>query len=185
MGPCRTQGKTQVSWLHSSCPQSPGSSRFAGEGCTKGPQGWWGTYGPDSTLMERILRKPRSMMLGHSMRNSQRLPWKLSSSHTVILYCPRVSMASLLVMRVTQLLAEPHTSPRAGAHHQPTATSLPATKPEMLVVLSSHILCHRPLTLPGGHGGCIPFPFPWCWVLDLCPVPLKLQGALVMPHLSK
>lgn len=158
---CWSRGRTRVSWLPSSSRQSPGSSGFAGAGCAKGPQGWRDTYGPDSTLMERILRKPRSMMLGHSMRNSQRLPWKLSSSHTVILYCPRVSMASLLVMRVAWLLAEPHASPRAGARHQSPATPLPATEPGVLVVLPSHILCHCPLTLPGCHRGCFPFPFPW------------------------
>lgn len=50
------------------------------------------TYGPFSTLMERILLKPLSMMFWHSSMNSQRLPWKFSSSQTVILNWPICSI---------------------------------------------------------------------------------------------
>lgn len=50
------------------------------------------TYGPFSTLMERILLKPLSMMFWHSSMNSQRFPWKFSSSQTVILNWPICSI---------------------------------------------------------------------------------------------
>lgn len=176
---CRSRGRTQVSCLPGSSRQSPGNNGFAGAGCAKGPRGWWGTYGPDSTLMERILRKLRSMMLGHSMRNSQRLPWKLSSSHTVILYCPRVSMASLLVMRVAWLLAEPYTSPRAGAHHQPPATP-PAWGAGGAALTHPVPPAPRP---PRLAQGMLPIPLPLV-LGDLCPMTPKLPGALAMFHLS-
>lgn len=52
------------------------------------------TYGPFSTLMERIFLKSLSRMFWHSNVNSQLLPWKYSSSNTVILNFPFCSKSS-------------------------------------------------------------------------------------------
>lgn len=52
------------------------------------------TYGPFSTLMERIFLKSLSSMFWHSNVNSQLLPWKYSSSNTVILNFPLCSNCS-------------------------------------------------------------------------------------------
>lgn len=51
------------------------------------------TYGPFSTLMERIFLKSLSRMFWHSNVNSQLLPWKYSSSKTVILNFPLCSIS--------------------------------------------------------------------------------------------
>ncbi len=63
------------------------------------------TYGPLSTLIERIFWKSLSRMFWHSSVNSQRLPWKFSSSHTVILHCPCCSICSRWFMMADCLLS--------------------------------------------------------------------------------
>lgn len=61
------------------------------------------TYAPFSTLTERIFWKPLSMIFWHSSMNSQRLPWKFSSSQTVILHCPICSIICCCVFMVAVL----------------------------------------------------------------------------------
>lgn len=70
--------------------ESATERRWPVQGARRGQRTW--TYGPFSTLMERILLKPLSMMFWHSSMNSQRFPWKFSSSHTVILNWPICSI---------------------------------------------------------------------------------------------
>lgn len=70
--------------------ESATERRWPVQGAGRGQRTW--TYGPFSTLMERILLKPLSMMFWHSSMNSQRFPWKFSSSHTVILNWPICSI---------------------------------------------------------------------------------------------
>lgn len=67
----------------------------------------WQTYAPFSTLMERIFWNPLSMMFWHSSMNSQRLPWKFSSSQTVILHCPICSIICCCVFMVAVVTSLP------------------------------------------------------------------------------